>query len=99
MLEADRIRTGASWMPHGRGERSSQLELQFALSPRPHLLIVNQTIPSTYSTQDAKENLQDCKDPIQPHILVTSVGSGVASAFSSLIPICPCGTEQTPAGG
>ena len=84
-MVTDRTRTGLN-------EAVTQVELQFALSPRPLLLIVNQTIPSTYSTKDAKEKQQDCRELIQPHI-------SVASAFSLPNSLWLCGAEETPAGG
>jgi len=60
---ADRARTGH----HGRLMAVHEaVELRFTLSLCPLLLIVNQTIPSTYNTRDAKEKQQDCRQPIQP---------------------------------
>ena len=75
--------------------------LQFALSLC-LLLIVNQTVPSMYSTRDAQGKLQDCRQPIQPtqgmriqqHILVARRASDVVPAFSLLNSLCPLGAER-----
>ena len=87
-------------------EAVTQMDLWFAPSLRSLLLVVNQTIPSTYNIRDAKEKPQNCRHPFQPtqriprHTFVAIEGSDVASALSSPNSLCLWGDEclhQVPA--